>query len=46
MNDIIRVFETELGDRIGIFNQSYGFLEKKDVLTYLEIEDDSDEDNL
>lgn len=43
-NDIIRVFETELGDRIGIFNANYGLLEKKDVLTYLEIEDDSEED--
>ena len=43
-NDIIRVFETELGDRIGIYNANYGLLEKKDVLTYLEIEDDSEED--
>lgn len=28
-NDIIRVFETDLGDRIGIYNTSYGLLEKK-----------------
>lgn len=39
-NDIIRVFETDLGDRIGIYNASYGLLEKKDRLTYLEIEED------
>ena len=43
-NDIIRVFETDLGDRIGIYNASYGLLEKKDRLTYLEIEED-DPDN-
>lgn len=42
-NDIIRVFETDLGDRIGIYNTSYGLLEKKDRLRYLEIEkDDTD----
>lgn len=39
-NDIIRVFETDLGDRVGIWNKDYGLLEKKDRLTYLEIEDD------
>ena len=39
-NDIIRVFETDLGDRVGIWNKEYGLLEKKDRLTYLEIEDD------
>ena len=39
-NDIIRVFETVLGDRVGIWNKEYGLLEKKDRLTYLEIEDD------
>lgn len=39
-NDIIRVFETDLGDRVGIMNKDYGLLEKKDRLTYLEIEDD------
>lgn len=43
-NDIIRVFETDLGDRIGIYNGSYGLIEKKDRLTYLEIEED-DPDN-
>ena len=42
-NDIIRVFETDLGDRIGIYNTFYGLLEKKDRLSYLEIEkDDTD----
>lgn len=39
-NDIIRVFETDLGDTIGISNANYGYLEKSDVLTYLEVEDD------
>lgn len=39
-NDIIRVFETNIGDRVGIWNKEYGLLEKKDRLTYLEIEDD------
>ena len=39
-NDIIRVFETDLGDRVGIWNKDYGLLEKKDRLTYLEIEDE------
>lgn len=38
--DIIRVFETDLGDRAGIYNSRYGLLEKRDRLTYLEIEDD------
>lgn len=39
-NDIIRVFETDIGDKVGIWNKEYGLLEKKDRLTYLEIEDD------
>ena len=39
-NDIIRVFETDIGDRVGIWNKDYSLLEKKDRLTYLEIEDD------
>lgn len=38
--DIIRVFETALGDKIGIYNDKYGLLEKRDILTYPEIEDD------
>lgn len=41
--DIIRVFETYFGDSIGIYNDEFGLIEKKDVLTYLEIED---EDNV
>lgn len=42
-NDIIRVFETDYAERIGIHNADYGLLEKSDRLTYLEIEaDDSD----
>ena len=40
VKDIIRVFETDLGDSVGIYNDAYGLIEKKDVLTYLEIEDD------
>lgn len=39
-NDIIRVFETDLGERVGIRNKAYGFLEKSDRLTYLEVEAD------
>lgn len=39
-NDIIRIFETDIGDRVGIWNKEYGLLEKKDRLTYLEVEDD------
>ena len=39
-NDIIRVFKTDIGDRVGIWNKEYGLLEKKDRLTYLEVEDD------
>lgn len=39
-NDIIRIFETDVGDRVGICNKDYGLLEKKDRLTYLEIEDE------
>lgn len=46
-NDIIRVFEDDLGDRVGIYNANFGLLESKDKLTYLEIEhedEDSGED--
>jgi hypothetical protein len=39
-NDIIRIFETDVGDKVGIWNKEYGLLEKKDRLTYLEIEDE------
>lgn len=39
-NDIIRIFETDVGDKVGIWNKEYGLLEKKDRLTYLEVEDD------
>jgi hypothetical protein len=42
--DIIRVFETELGDRIGIYNSAYGLIERKDQLTYLEIETEDEND--
>lgn len=41
--DIIRVFETLFGDSIGIYNDEFGLIEQKDVLSYLEIED---EDNV
>lgn len=42
--DIVRVFETEQEDyrRVYIWNSEYGFLEKKDRLTYLEIEDEEE----
>lgn len=36
--DIVRVFETELLDRIGIYNPEYALLDRTDKLTYLEIE--------
>ena len=36
--DIYRVFETAIGDYVGIINANYGLLEKKDVLGYAEIE--------
>ena len=39
-NDIIRIFETDVGDKVGIWNKEYGLLEKRDRLTYLEIEDE------
>lgn len=38
--DIIRVFETTVGEQIGITNADFGLLEKGDRLTYLEIEAD------
>lgn len=37
-NDIVRIFQTDEGDRIGIYNAHYGLIEKRDILTYLEIE--------
>lgn len=42
-SDIIRVFGDELDIEIGIYNSSFGLLEKGDVnLAEVEIEDDSD----
>ena len=35
---IYRVFESELGETVGIINADYGLLEKKDLLGYGEIE--------
>lgn len=35
---IYRIFESELGERVGIINAYYGLLEKKDLLGYGEIE--------
>ena len=35
---IYRVFESELGEKVGIINADYGLLEKKDLLGYGEIE--------
>jgi len=40
-NDIVRVFETDLGDRVGISNRDFGLLEKSDRPTYLEVEDEN-----
>lgn len=42
-NDIYRVFTTDLDETIGILNADYGLLEKKDRLSYMEIEIDTDE---
>lgn len=41
-NQIIRIFCNSF-DTIGIYNADYGLLERKDKLTYLEIEDDENE---
>jgi len=44
---IYRIFESEIGNAIGITNADYGLIEKKDLLSYLEIdisEDELDED--
>jgi hypothetical protein len=35
---IYRVFESELGERVGIINADYGLLEKSDLLGYGEVE--------
>lgn len=35
---IYRIFETDIGDKVGICNGDYGLLEKKDLLGYCEIE--------
>lgn len=41
-NQIIRIFRNAF-DTIGIYNADYSLLERKDKLTYLEIEDDENE---
>lgn len=41
---IYRVFESEMGDTVGIINADYGLLEKSDVLGYAEIEDENMDD--
>lgn len=38
--DIIRIFKTETGDRVGITNDQFGLLERSDRLVYCEIEDE------
>lgn len=42
--DIYRVFKTPYDDEVGITNGDYGLLERKDVLSYFEIEIDCDEE--
>ena len=37
-SSIYRVFETELGEKVGIINGDFGLLEKSDLLSYGEIE--------
>lgn len=44
-NDIYRIFETDLGDTVGITNSYYGLLEKKDLLGYGEIEVEATEND-
>ena len=41
---IYRIFESELGEKVGIINADYGLLEKKDLLGYGEIEVPATED--
>lgn len=41
-SEIVRIFATDLDDKIGIMNAHYGLLERRDVLTYLEIEKDDE----
>ena len=41
---IYRIFESELGERVGIINADYGLLEKRDRLGYGEIEIPATED--
>ena len=43
-NAIYRVFESELGERVGIINADFGLIEKKDLLGYGEIEVPKDDD--
>lgn len=38
---IYRVFETDLGDKVGIVNSNYGLLERSDLLGYGEIESEN-----
>lgn len=41
---IYRIFESDLGEKVGIINADYGLLEKKDLLGYGEIEVPATED--
>ena len=41
--DIVRIFATDFGDKVGISNTNYGLLEKHDRLVYLEIEDENED---
>lgn len=40
---IYRIFETDLGDTVGIINADYGLLEKSDLLGYGELENEDGE---
>jgi len=42
-SSIYRVFETQLGDTVGIINAAYGLLEKNDLLGYCELDVDDKE---
>lgn len=43
-SDIYRVFNTTLDEEIGIINADYGLIERKDLLSYMDIEIDTDEE--
>lgn len=43
-SDIYRIFQTAFDEEIGIINADYGLIERKDLLGYMDIEIDTDEE--